>query len=436
MIEHGFPDRAELERRQLEKLRALLAAILPANRFYAAKLAGTGVGPEAAELAAFTRAAPFTTKAELARDQERHPPYGTDLSYPLERYSRCHQTSGSTREPLRWLDTPEDWQGLLENWKRVYAAAGVDRADRIFFAFSFGPFLGFWTAFEAARQLGALCLPGGGLSSLARLKTILDLQATALCCTPTYARRLAEVAAAEGVNLNASRVRAILVAGEPGGSLPSVRLGIEKAWPRARVYDHHGMTEVGPVTYACPARSDVLHVIEDAYLPEVVNPADGAPLPPGAAGELVLTTLARPGSPLLRYRTGDLVRSAAAPQCACGSYELALEGGILGRTDDMLLIRGVNVYPGAVEEVVRSCGEVVEFRVEVGAKAGMTELKVQIEAAPAADAKELAARLEARFREAFNLRIPVEPVAAGALPRFEMKARRWVRADAGEEPAP
>ena len=163
---------------------------------------------------------PFTTKSELVADQSAHPPFGTNLTSPLARYTRFHQTSGTTGHPLRWLDTPESWSALVDNWVQIYAAAGVCAGDRVYYAFSFGPFVGFWLAFDAGQRIGALCIPGGGLSSAGRLRAIIENQATVLCCTPTYALRLAEAAREEGINLAESKVRVIIVAGEPGGSVP------------------------------------------------------------------------------------------------------------------------------------------------------------------------------------------------------------------------
>src|ERR1051326_8722789 len=224
-----------------DPLRELLKQILPANRFYAAKFAGTD--PRRVELSQL----PFTTKAELLADQQAHPPYGTALTFELSRYSRMHQTSGTTTgQPLRWLDTPESWGWMLGCWQRIFALVGLRRDDRLFFTFSFGPFLGFWTAFESAVRDRYFCLPGGGMSSSARLQFLLDHSATVVFCTPTYALHLAEVAARDGIDLAASPVRMLIVAGEPGGSIPETRARIEKPWG-ARVIDHSGMTEVGPV---------------------------------------------------------------------------------------------------------------------------------------------------------------------------------------------
>ncbi|MEZ5361486.1 MAG: AMP-binding protein [Bryobacterales bacterium] len=421
------PDREALERLQLERLNALLAAVWEGNSFYANKLNGT---PRSyTSLADFRGAVPVTEKHELVADQNAHPPFGTNLTYPIERYSRFCQTSGTTARPMRWLDTPETWSWMLDCWTRVLLASGVTPTDRLFFPFSFGPFLGLWAAFDAAARLGCLAIPGGGMRSSARLRMILDNGVTALCATPTYTIHLAETAHAEGIDLTASQVRRIIVAGEPGGSIPVTRARIEQLWPGARVYDHHGMTEIGPVSYECPARRGVLHIIEQAYLPEVVDPETLQPIAPGELGELLLTNLGRTGSPLLRYRTRDFVRRGAAEPCACGSFEMALEGGILGRTDDMVVIRGVNIYPSAVEEIVRAEPEVAEFRVEVCDGDALSELRIQVEPMPATqDPAALAARLQEALRAAFALRIAVEAVSPDALPRFELKAKRWVKA--------
>ncbi len=422
-----FLNREQIEARQLEQLRSLIAALIPSNSFYSNKLADCGFEKGVLSVSDFVSKCPFTNKQEAVDDQATHPPYGTNLTYPLERYTRCHNTSGSTGKPLRWLDTNETWDWMLSNWGEVFQAAAVTATDRIYFAFSFGPFLGFWTAFESALRIGALCLPGGGLSSAARLKNLIEQQATVLCCTPTYAIHLAQAAAREGIDLKQAAIKSIIVAGEPGGSLPATRKQISDAWNGARVFDHHGMTEVGPVTYECPAKAGLLHIIETSYLAEIINPDSEETLPQGETGELILTTLGRTGSPLLRYRTGDLVKSATAEQCECGRHELALEGGILGRVDDMVVVRGVNIYPGAVEQIIRSVGGVAEYQVKVDSSEAMTEIEVVIEPeSGVSDADELVQRLSKHFENSFALRVPVRAAEPGSLPRFEMKAKRWV----------
>jgi len=422
-----FPKRLTISTTQVNHLRTLVSTIVGPNPFYTAKFDHAGLGYKIRDLGDFAEI-PFTTKYQIVENQRLNPPYGNNLTYPLERYARCHQTSGTSGTPLRWLDTPESWDWMLRNWLIIYQAAGVTPADTIFFAFSFGPFLGFWTAFEAGARLGALCLPGGGMSSAARLRAMIEQKATVLCATPTYVLRLAEVAAQEKIDLSQSSVRVIIVAGEPGGSIPATRARIEELWPRARVFDHHGMTEIGPASFECPARPGVLHIIETSYLAEVIDPNTGAILHPGEVGELVVTPLGRVGSPLLRYRTGDLVKPSLDSLCECGRHDMALEGGIIGRVDDMVVVRGVNVFPSAVEEVVRSVPGVVEYAVQISNSGALAEMSVAAEFAPCGDLlAERARQLEAAFERAFSLRVPVTVAQPGALPRSDTKAKRWIR---------
>ncbi len=435
-----FPSTTEIRARQTDRLRGLLRELTGRNPFYADRIRRSELEAGSVTLEAFVRQFPFCTKADFVADQEANAPFGSNLTHPLEEYSRCHQTSGTSGHVIRWLDTPDSWSAMVDQWAEVLRAAGVERGDRVYCAFSFGPFLGFWLAFEAAGRLGCLCLPGGGLGSSTRLRSIVESGATVLCATPTYAIRLGDVAFAEGMDLAGSRLRLIVVAGEPGGSVLATRERIRTLWHGARVFDHHGMTEVGPVTYECPKKPGLLHVMEEAFLAEIVDPGTGERLPPGQAGELVLTTLTRNASPALRYRTGDLVRAlrlANSPQggddpggsvCECGRSELALEGGILGRCDDMVVVRGVNVYPSAVESLIRVEAEVAEYRVRFPRRQSMLEMEIDLEpAATCTDAAALAGRVIACFRDRLGLRVSVQIVPEGELPRFEMKANRWLK---------
>jgi phenylacetate-CoA ligase len=420
--------RQDLERLQLERLRALLSEVLPANRFYARKFAAAGLSTADFHGLADLSRLPFTTKAELLADQEANPPFGSNLTYPLARYCRYHQTSGTKGRPLRWLDTLESWDGMLRCWETIFDIAGVTAADRLFFAFSFGPFLGFWTAFEAGTRRGCLCLPGGGMTSAGRLQFLLDNEATVLFCTPTYALRLAEVAQQQGIPLGISTagcaIRAIIVAGEPGGSVPATRARIEQAW-HARVFDHAGLTEVGPVAVECPDSPTGLHLLEADYIAEVIDPATGQALPSGQPGDLVLTNLGRWGSPVIRYRTGDLVRLDRRP-CPCGRVFVRLDGGILGRTDDMIHVRGNNVYPSALEAVIRRFDEVAEYRVRVRDASHLAALRIEVEPRTAEAGDDVAERVSEAIRQELHFRAEVSAVAPGTLPRFELKARRIV----------
>jgi phenylacetate-CoA ligase len=424
-----FPKRLAIGSSQFDQLRVLLQTVYGSNPFYTAKMDAANVGYRPRHLGEFTDHFPFTTKAEIVADQIAHPPYGSNLTFPLNRYTRLCQTSGTSGTPVRWLDTPESWNWMLGNWEQIYTAAGIGRGDRALFAFSFGPFLGFWTAFEAAARAGVLCITGGAMSTSARLRAIFDHQVNVLCCTPTYALRLAEIAASEGVFLNESPVKHIIVAGEPGGSIPATRARLESLWPGARIFDHHGMTEVGPVSYECPVHPGVLHIIETSYLAEVIDPATGREVEHGGTGELVLTTLGRIGSPMLRYRTGDLVKPLSNGSCDCGRNDLALEGGILGRTDDMIIVRGVNIYPSAIEQIVSACASVTEFRVRVLSPNALAEIEVDVETISDADPNTVVQQLESEFERAFRLRVPVQVVPLNSLPRAETKAKRFVRVE-------
>jgi phenylacetate-CoA ligase len=421
-------DRKGVAAWQGQRLSRLLAAIIGKNAFYTAKLAGAGLDPAGLSFPADLRRLPFTTKAELAADQARTPPWGTALTEPLSHYTRYCQTSSTTGRPLRWIDTPESWQWMLDCWKAVYRAAGIRAGDRVFFPFSFGPFLGFWAGFEAACQLGLHAIPAGGMSSQMRLSMLDAVGATVLCCTPTYALRLAEVAAqagGDGRRALGGTVRLIVVAGEPGGNIPATRARIEQAWG-ARVIDHHGLTEVGPVSFECLEAPGFLHVHEGEYICEVLHPVTGEEVAEGDAGELVITNLGRVASPVIRYRTGDIaVKRLAA--CACGRSWMRLEGGILGRADDMINVRGVNVYPAAIEAVVRRFDEVAEFRSIVSRDGALRAIRVEVDLVSAAtDRAARVAAIAAALREVLGLTVHVDAVQIGSLPRFEMKASRFV----------
>ena len=423
-----LPSHEEIKRLQWRKLRSLLEAILPANPFYHRKLTGLTLGP-AATLEDYRRLIPFTTRHELVRDRLANPPYGTNLTYPADAYVRCHQTSGTTTMPIRWLDTAESWSHIVDNWVRILGAAGVTRRTA---SSSPSPSGRSWASGRRSRPCSgwaASVFPAAPCPAWRGCRPSWTTASPWSVAPPPTRNTWAKSPKRRKLDLTRSRVRLLIVAGEGGGSIPATRARIERLWPGAAVFDHHGMTEVGPVTYQCPAQPGVLHVLESAYLPEVVNPANRASrLAPGETGELVLTTLDRLGSPLLRYRTGDLVKPRALSICACGRHELALEGGILGRSDDMVVVRGVNVYPSLVEEIVRAYSEVAEYRVQLDCRSAMTELSLEVE--PVVDSSgraSLPRRLEQSFQAALNLRVPVVLVPAGSLPRFEMKAQRWMR---------
>ena len=422
-------DRDRLRDSQNERLR-LLVGELAANRFYQQKALAAGIELKRIERVEDLRLLPFTTKAELVEEQAAHPPFGRLLTYPLSRYRYFHQTSGTTGRPLKCLDTQECWEWWMRCWGYVYTGAGVTEHDVIFCAFSFGPYVSHWTAISGAWHVGAMCIPGGGMNSEQRLQTILDNRCTVLVCTPTYALHLAEVARERGIDLPASAVRLSIHAGEPGASLPNVKRAIERAWG-ATCFDHAGATEVGAWAFDCEAQSGAIHLNEAEFVFEVIDPQTGEAPGENKRGELVITNLGRAGMPVLRYRTGDLVE-VIYERCGCGRGFARIRGGVLGRADDMMIVRGVNLYPGAIDDLIRGLPQVIEYEVNISRVRGMDNLLIKIEADESTPFEEASRLLSHAFRRQFNIRVSVEEAASGSLPRYEFKARRFRRVTSDE----
>jgi phenylacetate-CoA ligase len=420
---------------QWQRLTAGLHEVWGSNAFWRARLQTAGLR-DPREMTSWEdfRRLPRLTKTELVADQAAHPPFGGNLTHPLDRYVRIFQTSGTTGRPIRWLETEASWAWWARCWAFGFRAGGLAPGDRIFFPFTFGLFVGFWAGLEGARTLGAMAIPGGGQDSATRLHTIREFGATAIVCTPSYGLHLAEVARAQGLDPAALGIRTTVHAGEPGAGIPAVRRRLEALWG-ARAYDHAGMTEVGAYGFECVAQAG-LHVNELEFVAEVLEPDSGRPVAPGEIGELTLTNLGRWGAPVLRYRSGDRVRLATGG-CACGRTFARLEGGILGRVDDMLVVRGVNVFPSALEGIVRRFAVVAEFQIEVYRRGALDEVRLLLEidgnAEPAGSARATVDGIAEAVRRDLGIRVEVATVPARTLPRYELKARRVVRR---EEPAP
>ena len=405
--------RDQLKNYQLERLNQVLQAILPANRFYQSKFQAIDL-----PLASIDdlRQFPFTLKEELL-DPENEAGFAANLTFPIDQYCRFHRTSGTRGRPLIVLDTANDWDWWMETWQYVLDSAELSADDRVVMAFSFGPFIGFWSAFDAAVERGAMIAPTGSLSTIARIELIRSIDATIIFCTPSYALHMAEVAQQHQIDLTSSSVKKIIVAGEPGGSIPSIRQQIESSW-NAKVIDHSGASEVGPWGYANAAGSGI-YINEAEFSAEFISLETGNPATQGELSELVLTCLGRIGSPVIRYRTGDLVR----PQWNTSppSNFVLLEGGVLGRTDDMMIIRGVNVFPTSIEQILRGFPEIVEYRLTAFKIESMDQLKIEIE-----DQLESPERVRAELQIQLGLRVEVKCVPAGSLPRFEAKGKRFI----------
>jgi len=415
----------DLAARQLARLKKLLEIVYKKNSFYGNKFRAAGVGPGDIQSLADLAKLPFTLKREFQDDQALNPPYGTNLTYPLPKYVRFHQTTGTTGKPLKWLDTREGW-----NWRgRVaamsLAAAGITSRDSIFFPFAFGPHVAYWGIFEGAWRLGSLAIAGGGWDTLQRVRFIMENDVTVVACTPTYALRMAEVARENGLDLKESKTRITFHGGEPGALIPSIREKIKTAWG-AKPFDYPGLTEVGAYGLHCLAQEGAVHVNEAEFICEVIEPQTGRTITGAGTGELVLTNLGRPGSPAIRFKTGDIVK-VKKEKCDCGRSFRLLEGGVIGRVDEMITIRGMNVYPSQVATITEKhlkIGE--EYQIVACTEKGLANLKVQVELAAGRPGTEVLQAIGQELRECLEIRVEVEAVAPGAVSRSDYKSKRFI----------
>ncbi len=372
-----------IEALQIEKLRSMFKKIYRHNRFYTEKFDSAGIDHETIQNVNDMAQIPLTNKEELIKAQQDNPPFGSNATFPESAYSRFHQTSGTTGKPLRVLDTPESWDWWGRCWGFVLTGAGLTENDRLFVPFSFGPFIGFWAALEGARIINTMMIPGGGRDSLERLHLMKELGVTAICCTPTYALRLAEVAQEAEFDLNEIPLRISILSGEPGANVPATKTRVESVW-NFKSYDHAGASEVGAHSFECEIQPNGTHVNESEFIVEVLNPDTLEQVSEGEQGELIITNLGRIGFPVIRYRTGDLVRLNHEP-CKCGRTFPRFEGGVLGRVDDMVVVRGINVFPSAIENLVRRSDEVEEFRITVSTVKQMGHLSIELDLKKYAD---------------------------------------------------
>ena len=412
-----------IEALQIEKFRSMFKKIYEHNRFYTEKFDSAGIYHEAIQNVNDMAQIPLTNKEELIKAQQDKPPFGSNATFPESAYSRFHQTSGTTGKPLRVLDTPESWDWWGRCWGFVLTGAGLTENDRLFVPFSFGPFIGFWAALEGARIINTMMIPGGGRDSLERLHLMKELGVTAICCTPTYALRLAEVAQEAEFDLNEIPLRISILSGEPGANVPATKTRVESVW-NVKSYDHAGASEVGAHSFECEIQPNGTHVNESEFIVEVLNPDTLEPVSEGEQGELIITNLGRIGFPVIRYRTGDLVRLNHEP-CKCGRTFPRFEGGVLGRVDDMVVVRGINVFPSAIENLIRRSDEVEEFRITVSTVKQMGHLSIELDLKKYADPENAKKDVYQQIRNELSLSSEIKVVPHGSLPRFEMKARRF-----------
>lgn len=422
--------RDQLERYQLQRLREQLAHVCERSPFYRRKLDAAGIRPADVGSMDDVRGIPFTEKEELRLSQAENPPWGDFGCITPREAVRVFQTSGTTGRPVRIMISRKDWhETFYEQFMHYRCGFGLTEDDVLFVPFNYGLYIAWWGFQTAMEKAGLMIIPGGGLSSKDRLRAMLDWEATAICGTPSYLLYLAETARKNGIDLPASMIQKVVTAGEPGAAILSTKKAMESQWG-ARVYDDLGSTEGGNFGHECVLQQGT-HVIESMFIAEVLDPKTLQPLEDGRIGELVLTNLCCESMPLIRYRTHDLVRFNRAP-CECGRTGLRLDGGVLGRSDDMFQFAGVNIFPGQIQNLLHEVNEFSqEYQLVAPALGSGRHLRIRVE--PANELLTPAQLDKARdfLIEAVKYRITVTPEVEvceiGSLPRVEGKAKRLIR---------
>ncbi len=426
--------REELQALQLLKLRRISDWAYANSPFHRRNFDAAGFHPEQLKTLDDLRRIPFMTREDWMESIVETPMFGDLTTTDHNHAIRYHLTSGTSgRTPIRVLDGTKDWDWIAEMWCYGLWGFGVRPEDSVYFAFGYGSFIGFWGAHYCCEKIGALVIPGGAQTTEARVKQIVEMGVTTVCSTPTYALTMWQKARELGIDLaRESKVNKLICSGEPAGSIPAVKRQLEEAWG-AKCGDTAGMTELGTIMiFECSHQPGGTHIIEDNFIEEVLDPATGEPVGYGELGERVVTSFGRGFIPAIRYRTKDMVLKVPASTCTCGRTWDIYDGGIRGRWDDMKLIRGTNVYPRAVESIVREYAAIDEFQIYIWRKDNLTdEITIKVEVKPGFESEweTLHRGLTKDLANAHEgLRFNIERADYGVLPHFELKAKRLVDA--------
>lgn len=424
--------RERLEELQLKRFRERMQYLYDRSPMFRRKYDESRVRPSDIRTLDDIRHVPFVVKEELRESQAQHPPWGDFPCIPPEEGVRVFQTTGTTGIPVKVLLNKNDWTvHFYEQFMHFMYGYGIKTSDILFVPFGYGLYIAWWCFQAALEQEGVMIVPGGAQSSQDRVKNVFDWGATVVCGTPTYLLYLGDTANKMGMSLKDSAIRIVVAAGEPGANVPSTKKAIEGLWG-AKCYDDIGSTEISNFGFECIAQNGT-HVIETMFLAECLDPETLKPVAPGEVGELVLSNLCTESVPLLRYRMKDLVRFNKEV-CECGRTFLRLDGGVLGRSDDMFQFAGVNIFPSAIENLVREVEEFAnEYQLVVPKMGSGGHLKIRVEPAAPDISRDRMEQAVNRFIETAKYRITVTPDVEikeiGELPRFELKAKRVIRED-------
>lgn len=415
----------------LAKLKRQVGWAWERSPFYRRKWEEAGVSPDTLRSLEDLARFPVVRKAELRAVQDAHPPFGDYLCIEPSEVARIHGTSGTTGRPTVFGIGADDWRRIGEAHARILWGAGIRPGDRILICSFFSLYLGSWGALAGGERLGATVFPfGAGVAgqTLMAVQWARELHPSAFYSTPSYALHLAETARREGVDPRSFGLRTLFFSGEPGAGIPSTRRLIEETFGGACI-DMGSMAEMSPWMSNAECRHRTgMHLWQDVVYTEVCDPVSFQPVPSGAEGTPVYTHLERTSQPMIRLVSGDLARWTDE-LCPCGRTYPRLPDGVYGRIDDMLIVRGENVYPSAIEDVLRSIeGFGGEFQVVVSRRTAMDELLIRAEyaATHAGSTEALGATMRQRLRARLGVHPVIELLAAGTLPRTEFKARRVI----------
>jgi phenylacetate-CoA ligase len=419
-------DPIDRSRLVLGKLKSQLNYCYEKSGFYRERWDAAGVDPGKISSLDDFRRIPLLRKQELRIEQTEHPPFGRYLCVPRNDVLRVHGTSGTTGKPTAFGVSRDDWHRIATAHARIMWSAGIRPSDTIFLGSFFGLYWGGWGALIGGERLGATCFPfGAGVPGQTQqaVEWLAQMKPTAFYGTPSYALRIAEVAREAGYDPVDFGIRVLFFSGEPGAGIPSTKDLIERTFGGACI-DMGSMAEMSPwMTNAeCDERRG-MHLWDDIVYTEVLDSTTQEPVGPGEVGVPVYTHLERESQPMIRLWSGDLSRYTDEP-CPCGRTYRRLPDGLFGRADDMLVIRGENVYPAAIEEAIRAAGCNGEFRVNVVRKNALDELIVRAEAASGTSESGLRQAVVGQIKKKLGLRATVEIVRAGSLERTEFKSRR------------
>ncbi len=420
--------REQLDALHLRKLQLLLRYAYDHVPFYRARFDDHGLKPEdVRSLDDFKRKVPLLDKKDFLALQPTEPPYGPTLALPMEMVVHHCETSGTTGAPLAIPYSMYDTERYGEGWCYAFWALGIRPADSVYFAFNWGNFAGLWSTYWGVRRFGARVISGGGANTEGHVANILRLKPTVLCATPTYALRLAHVAREMGHDMRESSVKFVVGGGEPGPfALPALRAALDEAW-EAQSCDQMGIAEVDAFGVGDAKRDGVL-VNEMNVFCWSVDPDTLEEVPDGTVGENIVTSYANSAQPLINYRTHDLVRRTY--DGADGRTWAKLEGVILGRTDFMITVRGTNVYPTAVENLIGEYeGASPHYQMVLSRDDAYDRMTIEFEPAPDTpepDWPEVAAGLQEHIHTALKVRLECTAVAPGSLPRYELKTKRII----------